>query len=538
MQVQSTVSESAKDDDQFDSLLYRVHAKFAANKGPLFTTDAAGLFDAYLAAFPEATRQYSNCNCCRYFIERVGGLVTIDENGRTESAVWPDDVPDHYSASVAAIAKLVRKAKVTGVYKSSEPVWGTPSSPKTAKHGGVGEWSHFYVKPTASMLHTSRVQTAFQAMAEKLEDRGQVARALGEYTAEHVAVALKLLKSDTLYRSEKVQGPAEWLAKLHADRAAVKGKDARENILWLAVATAPTGFCHPRSSMVGTLLDDIAAGKGYDDVARAFKAKMHPLQYQRPTAAPTAGAIAQAEKLAEQLGIGPSLRRRHARLEEVLPYAQWAPKATEAKPATGGVFGHLKAKDAAPKADMGLPAATMTWDKFERTVLPEAIGIELLCPACGNYTSILTASDQDAPPILQWDHAEQRNPFSMYLWVSGSMHTQWGLPASWVKVTAITDHPAHWIGRGTANHAHRTIFLLEGARETREGGLCLFPEILKSELHGVRSVIEAHSNSGKREGLADGSACGLIAEHSGAWDVRLRVTTKDGRREYRIDRKD
>ncbi|HEY3499290.1 MAG TPA: hypothetical protein VGK73_31595 [Polyangiaceae bacterium] len=543
MQVQSNSNETVDDDRQYDVFLANVQRRFAVNidngKRPLFTTNVAGLFEAYLSALPADRRQYSTCNCCRHFIERFGGLVTIDETGRTDSALWlEDDATDYYAAGVSAMLKLVRKAKVTGVFKASETVWGTASSPKSAKHGGDGNWSHFHLVPPVTARHQSRIQTAYQCAAEKLEDRGQVARALGEYTAEHLDVALKLLKSDTLYRSEKVLGPAEWLAKLHADRASAKGKDARENVLWLAVATAPAGFCHPRSSMIGTLLDDIASGKGYDDVARAFKAKMHPLSYQRPQAAPSAGTIAQAEKLVEQLGIASSLRRRFARIEEVLPFAQWAPKAIETKPASGGVFSHLAPKDKVKPVEMELPATTMTWDKFERTVLADAMTIEVYAPYRGNYTAILTASDPESPPILQWDHAENRNPFSLYVWHGGSTSTQWGLSVSWVNVSAIVDRPAHWTGTGLPNQSHSTIMLLEGARESRDAGLALFPETLKSELHGVRAVIEAHSKAGRLEGMAEGSACGLLFEHSGAWDARLRVTTKDGRREYRIDRND
>lgn len=53
--------------------------------------------------------------------------------------------------------------------------------------------------------------------------------------------------------------------------------------------------------MIGTLLDDIASGMSFDSVSRRFAEKMHPLQYQRPQAAPSAGNIAQAEKIVEKL---------------------------------------------------------------------------------------------------------------------------------------------------------------------------------------------------------------------------------------------
>ena len=51
-----------------------------------------------------------------------------------------------------------------------------------------------------------------------------------------------------------------------------------------------------------------------------------------------------------------------------------------AAPASGGVFGHLTPK-AKPANPLTLPQQTMTWEKFARTVLPDAISIEAQVPA-------------------------------------------------------------------------------------------------------------------------------------------------------------
>ena len=80
------------------------------------------------------------------------------------------------------------------------------------------------------------------------------------------------------------------LLALHEARASKRGP-AADNLTWLAVATAPAGFCHVRSSMIGTLLEDVAAGMPFDAIKQRFDAKMHPLQYQRPTAMPSVPSI-------------------------------------------------------------------------------------------------------------------------------------------------------------------------------------------------------------------------------------------------------
>ncbi|MEI2691516.1 MAG: hypothetical protein V9H69_18170 [Anaerolineae bacterium] len=280
------------DDDGYNDFLARLNARFLANCAggaqPLFTTDVSGLWDAYLGSFTDPDiRQYHNCHACRQFIERFGGLVTIGDDGILAPAIWHvDDAPEDYKPAVAAMAIKVCRAKVTGVFLASSPVWGTPET---------GVWRHFVVQPAANMVFKRATQTAGQAMAEKREDFRTVMAALGEITQIHLEMALALLKTDALYRSEKVLGQAEWLHALHGARDAVHGP-RKANVVWRAVATAPAGFCHPRSSMIGTLLEDIAAGMRFEEVASRFAAKMHPLRYQRPQAAPTAGAIAAAEK--------------------------------------------------------------------------------------------------------------------------------------------------------------------------------------------------------------------------------------------------
>ena len=262
-----------------------------------------------------------------------------------------------------------------------------------------------------------------QAAAAKREDHATVARALGIFTPAMLTQALRLLKADALSRSEKFIGPVTWLATLHADRAKAADGRQRDNILWHAVATAPAGYCHPRASVAGTLLEDIAAGLPFKDIEARFAAKLHPLRYQRPQAAPTAGNIAQAEKVIQQMGLAPSLARRFARLDEV--ETVWRPLAATTLP-TGSVFGHLRPKRGVPS--VSLPPVTLTWEKFSRTVLaagPDAI--EFMVPAHGSFTGLLTATDFDAPPILKWDRPEARNPVSSYVYHNGSDPTRWGL---------------------------------------------------------------------------------------------------------------
>jgi len=518
-------------DSGYDAFLARFNSRFTSNiqNGvvPLFTTDAEGLFQAYLEGFAEGgERQHHTCSACRHFIERYAGLVTIDEKGLTSPAVLnEDDAPEQYKAAIAAMARIVRKAKVTGVFLSSERVLGSPVT---------GVWRHMAVELPRSMLHARVTQTAGQAMAEKREDFININRALSEFTLPMLEQALTLLKTDSLYRSEKVIGPAQWLHDLHVGRDAARHKG---NAVWRAIAMAPAGFCHPRSSMVGTLLEDIASGMAFAEVSRRWAAKMHPLQYQRPQAAPDAGAIAQAEKVVAQLGAAGSLARRFARLEDIETI--WTPK-QKAEPKREGVFGHLKTKGDAEPISMRVPPVTMTWEKFSRTVLPEAEAIEFYARAArDNYTALITAVDAGAPPILQWDSLERRNPVSWYVWHGGSPPEQWGLrTGSFCPVSAVTLKPSMWSGGIFAHQGEGVIFILRDARETRQSGAAIFPETLKSEFHGIRSVIEAYSRNAEIAEIESGTACGVALFKGSNWEHVFRVTTAGQAIEYRLDRWD
>ncbi|WP_459478023.1 hypothetical protein [Clostridium saccharoperbutylacetonicum] len=290
--------------------------------------------------------------------------------------------------------------------------------------------------------------------------------------------------------------------------------------------------------MIGTLLDDIVSGLSFDSVSRRFAEKMHPLQYQRPQAAPKAGNVAEAEKLVEKLGIQKSFNRRFAKLEELNKI--WTSKEKQELPKNKGIFSHLITKEKKVQSKMEIPAITMTWRKFSETVLPFAEDIEYLVKEGKyNFSAILTAVHEDAPPIFQWDSEEKRNPFSWYVYVDGSDHSRWNLNIGYCKVTGICMQPSMWYDENSY-HSKSVFFILEGAKDKRNknSGNSLFPEMLKSELRQIRSTIEAYSKTQDIEGYDEASACGIKLEYNGKWDAVFRVTTNTGTATYKLDRWD
>lgn len=498
--------------------------------GQLFQTDAANnvnLFSVFLDNLP-GEQAVHTCNTCRHFFERFGGLVIIGEDGSQRSPIWDmDKVPPFYGQAVEALATLAKKAKVVNVFYPKLPVLGTPVT---------GRWSHISLSMRATDRKTHGLLTAFQLMAEKHEDFINITRALGEFKAPLVAQVVTLLETDSLYRSEKVIGPAKFLHNLHVARDSAKGAKAKANVVWRAVASAPSGFLHPRASMVGTLLEDLAGGATLPAASARFAAKMAPLSYQRPKAAPTAGTLAQAEKIVAQLNSAGTLRRRFAKLEDLT--LLWSPPVLPAPTPKGGVFAHLSPRTATEVRAIETDAVTITWDKFRRTVLPNVKSLLAYVGTRNNFIALLTAADPEATPIIQWDLPEARNPVSWYVYPGGSTPTQWGLTShEWVPVTGITPQPNMLSGDGFNHQGQSIIFLLRGCVDSKESGNGLFPEILRAEYHGIRSVIEAHSRATDAEGRTEANACGLQMHSEApvilAADLGNGVTAR-----YKIDRLD
>ena len=158
--------DTQRENDGYGELLAGIRQEFdKSTKGgstPLFTTNAGDLYGLLLDGIPEEARQHYNCNACRHFVNRYGGLVKIDEKtGKQAPVMWPEKAPAFFSEAVKKIRRKVSAATVTGVFITSERQLGTPVT---------GSWEHMAVKVPEPMVHRKRLKNAFQEAAEKAED--------------------------------------------------------------------------------------------------------------------------------------------------------------------------------------------------------------------------------------------------------------------------------------------------------------------------------------------------------------------------------
>lgn len=316
----------------------------------------------------------------------------------------------------------------------------------------------------------------------------------------------------------------------------------QQALVWKAVASAPDGFCHPRSSAIGTLIEDIEKGVFTQaELVGRFREKTAAEVYMRPVAGPSEGEIDAAEKLFETLGLATALRRRFARVEEI--DAVWRPALNEApaSPEVSGLFGDLRQKSTVKASPSPLThPSPMTFNRFIERILPNALEIEISLPRVRMPMSgICTSTDPDAKPLLKWDRDDKRNPFSTYGHVNGALPEHFSLvPDTFYKVTAITKPVDEWFGEVPVTGVSNCyLLIIDGAKELQPIGTAIFPEIVRRELHGVRSVIEARTNNDKMEGADEATACGLqVGLGEFPKPIRLKVTTTTSVIIYSIDR--
>lgn len=507
---------------------------------PLFMTDVENLFDIFIANLPEPARQHYTCTECRRFVNRFGGIVTVDEFGNAIPVMWLEKgTPEFFVPSVKAMIKAINKAAITKQFFHKGRTLGTPQT---------DEWTHLSVSLPygVAVRNEQEYDTDGQHAAKTIERFDMLKEAFDKYDVEPVNRAITYFMSESLPASDMFLGIAERFKELIELRSKTKNTRLLDNMVWRAVAVEPLGLVRIKNTPLGTLLDDIVDGLSFTSMKNRFSEKVDGINYKRPKADPTAGGIDEAEKLVEKHGIRNSFRRRFARLDEIQTI--WKPVADvktdddKAEKPEPGLFANLKAKVAenAPAQPMDVaPAKAITWEKFRKTILPVTKKIEIFIQQRpDNFSSILTAADETAPPIIQWDSEEQRNPFTTYVYHGGSVPSAWGITAGYNTVTGICYQPSMWNGDQFEHHGKSIFLLIEGAKDiNHEGhGIALFPSNLKSYLHKIRSVIEAYSRDGVLEGFDEASAAGIVFASQGEAKYRLRVTTTTGVSVYDLDR--
>ena len=514
-------TDSVAGDGDFKMLRRLMQETFAAIPvtDPLFLVESADLFDIFLGALPANLRQHYTCRTCRHFVNRFGGLVTVQPDGSLRSAIWPSqDKLQHpalgpFVASIIAVQNAAAERSVNQALVTADITLGTPMA---------NGWDHFAIQLQKQRVHVSPLKSVDAQRAEHQQEQDMLTRGLAEFGATQIQRAIDMLKSGALQRPEKGLPMAEWVLAQSLRVLTTLKADQRSNLLWLISRTAPAGFNHIRSGMLGTLLDDIVKGTPQAQTVARWNALTDPSQYMRAQTAPAAGNLRRAETIIQQMEAAGSLQRRYCVRADVTE-TLWSKPASEGLRPNAAVnypvFGHIQPKQkATPQPQTyDVPAQTMTWEKFARTLLSDATNIELHVPQKAQLAALVTAVNPEAPSLLQWN-----NPVSVY--AAQSPTQAWNLrPGDWASVDFITPMPYHWSGNAAPNQKPGVLLALQGCRDVnRTSGGGFLPEFLRSEYREIRASLDAYARQAVVAGRDAAEACGLALMKTS--DVAQRPT--------------
>lgn len=493
------------------------------------------LHEIFIDNIPEYARQHYRCNACFMFINRVGALVTIDDDGTLHSVCW--DVPLEEVGMFAPAFNEMKKAVESGTVRN---VFSYDEKNKFMKKSGIqeltlgipvtGDWDHFYGTLDLANIYAP----IYRVSEEDFRERLNISREnLNRWNIPAIKRALAYARSGNLFATDKVKSQCELLLEIIEKYTTTISANGRLRLKW----ENSFFLYHIRGSSIGALLDDFQNDNLSDsECIDRYNSKVDSLKYKRSQAAPSEALIKQAEKLISDLGAENSLKRRFALVSD-LPRLLWAPKADEDdnKEYRSGVFSKVKSKENA-KDDYELvhnDGGKITLTKFMKSVAPGAKRITVITPAIGSYAAYITAVDMEAPCIVKWDSKEVRNPISQYVYSNGSYKSQWNIFESEVDCVGIANFPEDLLSEELSQNG--ALFILDHVYDTKNSASALFADNLIPELFPIRKVIESFSNATPLESVDGQKACGLT--YNGGI-LYVKVYTEYAATLYCIDRLD
>lgn len=520
------------DESMKDVILFRVDPK-------------ASMINTYLDAFNDMTRQQYNCNCCKHFLRRYGTTVYIDRTGVLHSIVWDQEsAVGRFKPIVAALKDIVERGTVIDIARAlptdSVRYNGIDMMTLGIAESCEGKFHHLradictkYIKMVSPTISMDSIKDAFMS-AERTFKR---------WSKDTIDKAFTLAKLDKLAK-EDAKERFNLFKQMYEDVTNTKHELHRYHKICNYVIKYHDFLYGFIGTVDGALLDDISEGYSIDTCISRYNDKMNPINYKRPTSAPTEMLVAEAEKLIADLGLRDSLDRRIARFDEIKRFLWKSPE--KVKEESAGIFANVKTKDSKPKAessmiDLSRSNAKITLSKFMREVAPRAtkMSIELQAGYRYPFCTFVTEAHEGSKPILKYDYPEARNPINMYCYNEGSSCRDFNVVTGYVEVLGIATFP------DDLNKEEDTLngvaFILKGCRDMRlGGGSALFPDALIKELYPVRKVIESFSKDKKLENIPDDvQAAAGLAVGGPVINYRVRVETTDNTIEsYTIDRRD
>jgi hypothetical protein len=404
-------------ENNFPAFAQRVATSFQelVKEPNVFVADLNGdvLWAAYLAAFPEGTdpifkkNTWHDCSCCKHFIRRVGGVITIDGQGQVNT-VWGRAAQMTGAAPYGKVAATLHNVLLTvGVRDlfrvgSNETSFGALQTRSFDESQKVITWNHFYTGEIPRNLRVALPDTArgdYRTTVQVFE------RGLSELAPSAVETVLSLIQGNALYRGEEHKPALVQFQKMQQAFEARKEVRERDLFIWTNAGHPASRF---RNTVIGTLVQDLTEGKDLEFAVKSFETKVAPQNYKRTTSLITPMMVKQAMAKIEELDLESALERRFATMQDIsVNDVKWVDGAV--KPLMKGGIGDALMKHAAsskvPAKDEER-AEDITLDALVSSILPEVTSLEVLLKGehLGNLMSLTAPVHPEPKQLFRWNN--------------------------------------------------------------------------------------------------------------------------------------
>lgn len=385
---------------EFKQFADAINKKFIelSNNGVLLRTNISKdqLWDIYQSAYSQEAnpifreRRVHDCNTCKSFINRIGGIVGIT-NGQIDTIWNVTGLSPVYQTVADAMHKAVSQAGISTVFLTDEHLAGKEYNIEANEAGDI-RWDHFYADINQTFVTQSPA-------SDRSEIEGIVTvfkRGLDEFSISTLESGIDLC--DSIYRGEEFK---PLITKFLEAKIAYEQSN-QGLFIWTEYKHYPAKL---RGTAIGTLLIDIAEGTDLETAVAKYEKVVAPENYKRTTAVVTESMKKQAIATIDELGLRDSLPRRHATLTDIsvnnVLFANADAQAVMKDPIEALLDLSVSKTTEAPKS-----AQELTIEQFLANVLPNSRNVELLLENrhTPNFVSLVAPVNPTAPNMLKWNN--------------------------------------------------------------------------------------------------------------------------------------
>ena len=413
-------------------------AKMCAT-GKLFRSEATGLWNTYLSAFPTKYRNVfrdpesteHNCNNCHNFIRRYGNIVAIDESGNlmTLFDIAAETNDEEYKASMVALRDTIRVSKIKDVFFETFAELNATNY-EACKKGqaqyklGIAENHKKYNQEEADKFGKVDTETIYtfnhfslnipgefvdqsgksiESIMAGYRDKYQVfKRGMEEIPVDTLMLVRDLISQGSLLNGDSYVHDLSPLIDLMNSYANTSWD--KDLWCWNTSFSLPERVAKFRNTLLGTLCVELSQGEELNKACLNWNKRADPINYMKATAPITQKQIKEAQKFVEENGYADSFDRRLATIDDIKASEILHLNSGDGKVKTASVFDNVKATATRHKRAEFDKVEEVAIEKFMKDILPTATGLEVYVEnrLQGNFCTLTKSVNDDSKNIFKY----------------------------------------------------------------------------------------------------------------------------------------